>query len=229
MIARNLENKLVGWPVELNVQHNRSIGAADCYPLVQEIVPIDSAVGNTSQQRMGDRIKPKSLKVKGVVSYTPDTCNTAQNVYVRIIIASQKSIKVGSQVQAGNVAANQLLRPGYQGLGLDQVPFSGSTIDLNAPINKDLFRVYMDKTIKLSPSNVSAGGREAMPQYSARWSHTFKQLPSTLTYDEAHGDWANNFAPFVALGYAFPDGTLDALTYTRIIHNVSSFLEFEDA
>lgn len=229
MIARNMENKLIGWPVELNVDHNRSITAPDCYPLIQQIAPIDSAVGNTSQQRMGDRIKPKSLRVKGVTSFTPESCNTSQNVYVRVVIAAQKSIKVGSQVAAGNVAAAQLLRPGYTGAGNDQVPFSGSTIDLNAPINKDLFRVYYDKTFKLTTAVVSGGGVEQQPLYSHRWSYKFKQLPSALTFDEANGNWPNNFAPFVAMGYAFSDGTLDALTFTRLRQNVSSFLEFEDA
>lgn len=230
MIARNLENKMIGWPVEVNTLHNRSITAPDCYPLIQQIAPIDSATGNTAQQRMGDKIKPKSLRVKGVVSFTPETCNTIQNLYVRVVIATEKSIKVGSQVAAGNVNTNQLLRPGYTNApGNDQVPFSGATIDLNAPINKDLFRVYYDKTFKLTANLATGGGVEAVPMYSHRWSYKFKKLPASLSFDEANGNWPNNFAPFVAMGYAFSDGTLDALTYTRLVHNVSSFLEFEDA
>lgn len=228
MIARNLENKRVGFQVETNVSHNSPIGGADCEPLVGEIVPIDTTTGqNSSTQRMGDRIKPKRLTVKGIVSFKPTTCTTQQDIYVRVIIASQKSIKVGSQVLAGSVDTNRLLRPGFA--TDDQVPFAGETEELNYPINKDLFRVYMDKVYKLNVG--TAGSVEAFPRYSKRWSYTFKEknLPQSLTFDEGNGNWANNFAPFVAVGYAYSDGSSPETLTTRITSSTVSFLDFEDA
>ena len=123
MLARNMENKVLGTQVESNVNHNSAIGAADCEPIIGEIVPINSAAGNTSTQRMGDRISPKSLVVRGTVTLPPDGVTTNSTpVYVRIIIAAQKSIKVGSQVLGGAVDTNRLLRPAFGGVGADQVP-----------------------------------------------------------------------------------------------------------
>lgn len=223
VIARNQENKMIGWLTEENVAHNTAIGAADCVPLVQQIAP-----GVSAQQRVGDRIKPRSLRVKGVVSFQPDTCTTQQNLYVRIIIASQKNLKVGSEIVAGGVDTAHLLRPGY--VGGDQIAFSGLTRNLTEPINKDLFRVYLDKVVKLTVSSVTGGGKEQMPLYSARYSFRMKQMPAYLTYDDGNGNWANNFAPFFCMGYAFSDGTgPDLPTYTRLINNCSTFLEYEDA
>lgn len=221
-ISRETENKMIGWVIENQVFHNAPIGAADCVPIVQQISP-----GTSAQQRVGDRIKPKRLVVRGTVSFRPDTCNTNQNFYVRLLVLAQKNLKVGSQVAAGGVDTGHLLRPGY--VGSDQKPFSGVTLDLDAPINTDLFRVYMDKTIKLTCSLVTGGGTEPMPLYSARFYYRFKQLPASLTYDDGNGNWANNFSPFFALGYAYSDGSTDLPLFTRFVTNTNAFLEYEDA
>jgi len=227
MIAGNNENKVIGYDMERNVFHNSAITTADCIPLIPEISPIDSAVGNTAQQRMGDKIKPKTLTVKGVVALVPDV-GTIQNILVRVVLLSQKTTKLGSQVLAGGVNTGQLLRPGIAGLGTDQVPFLGNAQELNYSINKDLFKVYMDKTFMLTASLPGANG-VAQPIASARWSYTFKSLPVALTFDEAHGDWPNNFAPFYAIGYAFADGTAPDVISTRVKTNTYSKFEFEDA
>lgn len=229
MLDRRTEDKMIGWKVEENVIHNSPIGAGDCYPVLQNIIPLDSASGNTAQQRIGDRIKPKSLVVKGVISFNPDQpSNTTQNLLVRVCILAQKNIKVGSVV-TGGVDAGRLLRPGYAtGVGSDQVPFGGFTIDVNAPINKDLFRVYMDKTYIMSSQLVTAGAVEQQ-RNTKRWRYVFKKLPTTLSYDEGNGDWANNFAPFMCIGYAYADGSAPDVLTSRLVSNTSSFLTFEDA
>lgn len=220
-IARETENKQVGWVVEQNVQHNSPIGAADCVPLVQQI-----GSGTTAQRRIGDRVKPKSLTVRGVLSFQGEN-PTSQNIYARVMLLTQKNIKVGSGVAAGGVDVGHLLKTSLA--ALPESGFGGSTIDLTTPINTELFRVYMDKIIKFAPSNTAAGGVEGQPMYSARWSKKFKQLPASLTYDSGNGDWANNFAPFVAIGYAYSDGTLPDVVSTKLISNILSVLDYEDA
>jgi len=222
VIARDTENKLIGWETEAAVNHNSPIGPADCTPLVQQI-----SQGVTSQSRIGDRIKPKSLRVRGVVSFMPDTCTTSQNLYVRLLILAQKNIKVGSVIAGGGVDTDHLLRPGY--VGGDQTPFSGITQNLYEPINTDLFRVYMDKVVKLNCSVITGGGREQQPLYSARYSFRMKKMPQTFTYDDGNGDWVNNFAPFFCMGYAFSDGTTDPTITLRLHNQCSTFLEYEDA
>jgi len=110
-----------------------------------------------------------------------------------------------------------------------EIPFSGNTMDLNTPINTELFRVYMDKTVKLTASLVTGGGREAMPLYSARWSKLIKTMPTSFTYDAGNGDWANNFAPFLAIGYAYSDGSTPDTVTTKLVSNVLSVLDYEDS
>lgn len=224
MIARNAENKRVGFQVETGVTHNSAISGADCEPLVQQITPInDNNTQSTTTMRIGDKIKPKRLTVKGVVSLRPENANsTAQDIYVRVVIASQKSIKVGSQVLAGNVDANRLLKPGFA--TDDQVQFAGETEELSYPINTDAFKVYYDKIFKLH----SATDGSAIPVYSKRWSYRFKTLPASLTFDDGNGDWPNNFAPFVAIGYAYADGSGPDVLTQKLITHTTSFLEFED-
>jgi len=226
MMSRNIENKVIGWKVEDGVLHNQAIGSADCEPLIGEIEPIDSTTGNTSQQRMGDRIVPKSLKVRGIVTLNQTQATQSnQPLYVRVIIAQQKDVRNSGNVTT-NIDASHLLHPGF--VGADQQAFTGETTDLQYPINKNKFRVYMDKIIRLAPV-VSETSVEEHPRYTATYKYTFKSLPSALTYDEGAGNWCNNFAPFVALGYAYTDGSSENAGFTRVKHYCFSQLEFEDA
>lgn len=226
LLSRDAENKAVGWNVETCVSHNSAISSADCYPLVQQIVS-----GTSAQQRIGDKLKPKSLTVRGVLALANEDLNTSQDIYVRVVIASQKNIKVGSAINGG-VDAGRLLRPAIA--GSDMVPFNGNTQELTYPINKELFRVYMDRVFKLTSVAADTGlaghgSVEANAGYSRRWQYQFKDLPASFSYDDGNGDWANNFAPFIAIGYAFSDCTEPDLVTTRIKSNTFSLLEYEDA
>lgn len=230
MISRDVENKGIGENIEVNVYHNSPIGPADCLPLVPQIAQLDAAVADTCVQRVGDKVKPKSLTVRGTITARYGSFPANQCVYVRVIIAAQKTIKVGSQILAGGVLTNQLCRPMFaSGPGLSEVPFGGNTTDLNYPLNKDLFRVYYDRTFKLAPTNQQAIAVEQNDKNTIRWSYRFKSLPASLTFDSANGDWANNFAPFYTMGYAYADGTAPDIANSRIVTNTTTLLEFEDA
>ena len=205
LLGRKTENKAVGWSIESNVSHNSGIQAADCVPVLQDIGQLDTTAGfNSAVQRIGDKIQPKSLKVRGCVSIKTDQ-NTTQNLYVRVIIAAQKDIKVASGIIAGGVNTGGLLRPMLNtGAGADEAPYTGSTQTSLQPINTDLFRVYYDKTFLICPaSNQTVENTKG----SFRWGYDFKQLPSNLSYDNTNGNYANNFAPFLAMGYCYADGT----------------------
>lgn len=226
MLAKNIENKAIGFYTENNVSHNSPVGPADCVPLVGQILPIDSLSGDTSTQRIGDRIKPKRLVVKGVLSQRNGPYNAP--LFVRVMILAQKNIKTGASVSSGGVDTGNLLKPAFPGIGAASAPFTGETIELNYPVNRDLFKVYMDKIIKIAPHRYDAAVEEG-PATCARWGYTFKDLPSSFSYDAGNGDWANNFAPFLAIGYAYANGsTPDGITQ-QIQSNVFTQLTFEDA
>jgi len=217
-MARATENKQVGFQLEDSVRHNSAIGAADCLPIIGQI-----GQGTTAESRLGDRINPRRLKVKGVVAITPGVQTTTQALYVRILILAQKNVKVGSAIGAGIDTAH-MLKPSIA--GTPEVSYSGTAFNINDPVNTDLFRVYMDKTIKLSPATNTTVQNDK--GYS-RWSYTFKKMPSALTYDQGNGDWANNFAPFYCLGYAYSDGTAPDVATLRVTSSCQSLLQFEDA
>ena len=141
----------------------------------------------------------------------------------------RKNIKTGSDIAGGGVDVNRLLRPGFtDAAGADQAPFSGQTQDVMSPLNTELFRVYYDKVHQISGQLVSAGARER--QYTTiRWQYTFKDLPASFSYDEGNGDWPNNFAPFMSLGYCYADGSVPDTLQSRLVSNTCAYLSYEDA
>lgn len=221
-ISRHLENRVIGYAVETNVQHNSAVGPADPQPLIPQITK-----GDESFNREGDRLKPKSLTVKGLISIAPgDLTNVQQkDLYVRVMILSQKNLKTGAAVLAGGVDTAHLLRPNYP--LLPQTNYGGNSLDVITPINRDLYRVYMDKTFKLS--QVVDGSLDEVTRFSRTWSYSFKKLPASCTFDQGNGDWINNFAPFLAIGYAYSDGTAPDVVTTRVISQCFSQFTFEDA
>lgn len=220
-VARGRENKTIGNLIENVVQHNSAIGTADCVPVLPAIPS-----GTGSWQRVGDRIEPKSLSIRGIVSLTRvDGYVGLGDMYVRIMVLSQKNIKTNTQVTAG-VATGQLLRPNYA--ALRETDFGGLTNDINLPINTDLFRVYYDKVVKLT--GATQDNTSELTRYSHRWKYSFKSaLPAHLTFDEGNGNFCNNFAPFVAVGYCYADGTSPDVIATRVTATHNATLAFEDA
>ena len=136
--------------------------------------------------------------MKGVLSLNQLALTRQGDLYARILILAQKDVKVGSSVLGGSVDTGTLLKAGFGSTG-DTVPFDGTSMALNYPINTDKFRVYMDKIVKFTLCEESAV--EGVPRYSARWSYTFSKdkMPASLTFDTSNGDWCNNFAPFLAI------------------------------
>jgi len=218
MIDGEVENKEVGWLVEEQT-HNSAISAADCYSIINDIEE-----GSSSCQRNGDRIKPKSLVVRGVVSLNPAMNPDTKPIIVRVIIATQKDIKkAGGTV--GNVDTAHLLRPATA--GAEEVPFTGKRLELTYPVNNNKFRVYMDKTFLLCPTSAASGFPLERSQFV--FNKRFKKLPAKLTYDAGNGDYNNNFAPFIAIGYAYADNTAPDVATLRVSTSVHSILTYEDA
>lgn len=223
MISKDVENKSVGYIVESSVTHNSPISAADCEPLIGEI-----AQGTDQFQRLGDKIKPKSLVVRGTIALNNSEVTgglTQVPIRVRVLVLAQKNIKVGQQVLTGGVDTLHLLEPNIA--VANETDYSGSTINALYPVNKDLFRVYYDKTFTLCGSEPT--GTEAITRYTASYSYRFKSMPTSLTFDNGNQNWVNNFAPFIAVGYSFCDGSSPDTLTRRLVHTCYSRLEFEDA
>jgi len=217
MLNQNTENKEVGWRIQPNVSHNSGITNADLVPIVPEI-----ASGTDGSSRLGDRVKPTSLVVKGVVSV--DENPDIRPFYVRIIMASQKDVKVGSAVGTSTDPAH-LLRTAIP--GASEIAFQGNREELNYYVNDNKFRVYYDKQFLVTPSTVASGQPQKGSQF--KFSKTFKSLPAHFSFDEGNGNWVNNFAPFFAIGYAYADGGAPDTVTTRISCEAYARLSYEDA
>lgn len=208
------------------VFHNSPMGAGD----VRSILPAITT-GTLSYQRIGDKIQPKGLVVRGVLACSTET-PTNQPILARVMILQQKNLRATKEVDAGLVTTGSILRPNILDAPNDQEAYQGRTQDIMKPINTDLFRVYYDKTFLLAPSVTSATGTDAVEQNPScvrRWGYRFRKLPTGLTFDEQSQNFPNNFAPFFIIGYAFADGTNPDSVSIRLVSSTQSYLTYEDS
>lgn len=220
MISGQVENKEVSWRVDDNL-HNSPITANDCYSIIKNIPE-----GNTSYQRDGDRIKPKFLMVSGDVSVNPGYNPDTRVMYVRVIVASQKNTKQSAAGVVAGIDTDHLLRSGDATIGAE-TNFDGTLTKLRYRVNDNKFRVYFDKVFRLCPTSAASGFPLTDNQFSFQIGTT--KLPANLSFDEGAGDYPNNFAPFLAIGYCYADGGVPDTLNSRIITKVSSKLIYEDA
>lgn len=218
MIGREAENKQRGFILEQNVTHNSNISDADVVPIVGSIPE-----GTSSLTRLGDRIKPKSLLVRGIISTNPAYNPDNKPMVVHVFILSCKDKKTNALVQAGAGMAD-LLKPNIG--GTEQVPFDGTAQRGLYPVNTEKFRLHYHKSMLLAPGSAGAGTRQFE---TLRWQYRFKKLPASLTYDEATGDDANNFAPFMVIGYHYSDSVSGEGINQRVVSNAFAQLDYEDA
>jgi len=218
MIGKDAENKQRGFTVENGVLHNSPIGDADVVPIVGSLPE-----GTSSNERLGDRVKPKSLVVRGVLGLNPDNNPNTKPMIATVMILACKDKKTNALVAAGAGLAD-LLKPNIG--GTEQVAWDGSTFRSTFPINTEKFRVYYAKQFTIAPA--AAGGENRHLDFR-RWKYAFKDLPASFTFDEQTGDDPNNFAPFMVIGYCYTDGSAPDVAGPRLISHVSSVLSYEDA
>lgn len=208
--------------------------ASECYAMVPQIT-----VGDTDYQRTGVKVRGKYLYIKGYVQLDKDYLDMANNggnqwippATCRIMILSQKNIRVGSEVGT-RVDTAHLLKDNV-GTGSAR-PYSGGAFDNIAPINKQLFRVHLDKKVKFSWVGRSDTGNGTLEGYAVGQERTkyFEcriKVPATLTWDNGNGDWPNNFAPFLCFGSVNDDGSLPYSVGTPWRVSWLSTLYYEDS
>lgn len=218
MIGKEAENKTRGFNVENGVLHNGPISDADVVPIVGSIPE-----GNASNERLGDRVKPKSLRVRGVIGLNPDYNPNNKPMIATVYILSCKDKKTNSAVAAAPGLAD-LLKPNIG--GTEQIPWDGTVQRSTYPVNAEKYRVHYQRQFRIAPGSLGGGTREFD---FVKWKYSFKTgLPASLTFDEQNGDDANNFAPFMVVGWCYTDGTLPDAT-PRLISHVSSVLSYEDS
>lgn len=229
---RGVEVKHVGQNV-VNDAFNSTISAStECYPIVPAV-----SEGTDGHQRIGDRIRPKYLIVKGKLQYdsTVDGAGGSPGTYlppsvVRVMILTQKNIKVSSDV-SNRADITHLLK---DNINTDIArAYTGSAFDNLAPINKDLFTVHMDRKFKMKALlHTDLGNNNTITLDGTQPTITFVKkirCPKTLFFDDGNGNYPNNFAPFICMGSVVDNnqGAWTATTPYRLV--VQGELYFTDA
>lgn len=227
VLGRQAETKHAGQNV-VDAAFNSSIsGANECYPILPTV-----AEGTDGNQRIGDRIRPKYLIVKGHLQYDHAfQGNFAPPSTVRVMILTQRNIKVSSDVSS-RVDTSHLLKDNINtDVGR---AYSGTIFDNLAPINKDLFSVLMDRKFKMLPQlytglgNTQDTNTKTLSGTQKTYTFTKKiKCPATLYYDDGNTT-ANNFAPFVCMGAVTDDGSGPFSVNTPYHLTVQAELYFTD-
>lgn len=226
VLDKKVEDKHIIFRLDTLTPHNSAIaGAGDVVPLIGQI-----AQGTAGEQRIGDRITPKYLRVDGVVSLAqgPDRAQNVTPVHVRIVAYRQNDINVGSANASVDTAS--LFRDTQGGTGARG--FSGIPNDLLLPINDDKFKKLFDRQVTLCPQLLGPSGTPTtgVPLTLASRKYSFTvTLPKQFKYDANTGDWANNFAPFMSVGYAYVNGQVPDTTSTAIFNTAVAHFIYEDA
>lgn len=218
-----------GTPVYFNAAISSN---SEVYPLLPEI-----AQGVNSNERVGDKIRPKRLRVDFVITAN-GSYNSSQLNQVRLFILQDKSIRNTNALkdipltQTGTPIGNLIDYGGTVGA------FTGVPDVIMRRVNRQRYHVFKDKTMELCAGigqTPQAANTYLGTQVFVSGQQCYKlsfviPTPALLTYSSAGDVWPSNFAPFMCLGYVQPDGnaTPDNIL-TRVAVNWISHLDYEDA
>jgi len=206
VVRKEAETKYVSLTQDLSFNSTIS-SASECYRLMPDIPQ-----GTDDFQRIGDKVSGRYLYVKGHVQYnaafinTPRVDNYVPPSTIRLLILSQKNVKANAQIST-LADTSQLLKDNVA-TGVARA-YVGAMTDNLAPINKDLFKVHLDRKIKMkaiyqTSDNTGTGGWVGLPTY---YFSVRIKMPKTLYFDATNGNSPNNFAPFLCMGSVLEDGS----------------------
>jgi len=212
IVSRQEETKCMGFSIENGTPHNAQITNADAVALLPVV-----AQGTGSSDRVGDKVKPTLLKVRGCVSfYDRGQGNVLAPIVVKIFCLRQKGL--------GNLqtALPQLNLPNLLDNGGATNAWDGSTQRALWRINSDLFDVLATKTIKLSDTDV-----ENHKSQTGHYEFNIKP-PATLKWSPGN-QYPDNYAPFFVLGWHYEDGSTPSALDVNVVNTAYGFLYYKDA
>lgn len=234
MIAKNIEDKEAYHTTGNSlISFNSGINTgAD----IQKVLPNISA-GTSENGRIGDRIRAKSLVIKGYLQmYVATDVNTISNkrIGVRLMVLSSKKYKQWDDFASGGWLGATLKK------GATQTAFEGQIQDLFAPLNTEEVTKMYDKVFYLSQEYIrqqigsstpttefAVDNRKGIAFFTIR-------LPvrgKVLHYDASSGGGVQptNWTCGLCLGYAHLDGSSPDTVSTQVGLCYDSYFEYEDA
>lgn len=208
------------------VQFNAGIANGTNYALIPPI-----SQGVNVGQRNGNKISPKRL----VVDFWLNATNYDSSVDMIARLFILESLNIRDQTQINTIDMQSMLDYGQA-----QGPFEGYTTQLSAPLNRDEFKVYVNKMFKINktqgqgPTLVNAyTGAVTAPQPNViQHYRVVLKCPKVLHYSGGANTFPDGWAPFFNCGYcipaSFPTDAPDT-TVTRLQVNWTSTLYYTDA
>lgn len=188
-----------------------------------------STTSANSHTRVGDQITPTSLVVKGRVSFT-DNLALSRNITVHIFCLSAHAVRNFDNYTA--IPITSLLD---NGAGSD-VNFDGTVGRSMYPVNRESFTVHKYLKFPLykgyNNTNASVSTPADSSVFIGRTSKEFTiriKTPKVLKYALA-GNYPQNFAPFLCMGWTYNDDATMGDAPARIIsmNSCKSYLRYKD-
>ena len=230
IVNSNLERKFVQVMSASIYNAQANVAANEMAALMPPI-----SVGDNSTQRHGQKIVPKRLVSRFVVTFNTvgeaGVAAKSADLFVRLWILKSRSLKDQDEINALAAPIN-FLDDGQAGTK----PFTGAEQDYFLRTEGEEwqtikeFRFRLCKAAGLINGDNTQGYSEGVSNPTAREFSVVIPTPATLQYtDETLPVYPTNFAPVWCIGYCRMDGTpVDPLEYALRV-NVSSSLEFTDA
>jgi len=210
---------------------------------ILQLIP-DVGQGINDWQRIGQRINPVSLTVKGAIrialGYLGQTAPLAvKNVSVYIYVLQHVSLKSYTDLRLNNNFA-QLLDT-HDGT---TTQFNGEALSPHLPVNTENYRLLARKKVTLKYAG-SAGVSPVAGNYSIANAHTWysnykfnltKHLPKRLIYPEAAAaalppsalDQPTNSSIFMCMGYVSDLNTVPADVNSNIEQTYVAQMKYKD-
>jgi len=211
VINNNVETKHVGGIVENAGLHNAFISSADLFGVLPPL-----SQGVDAFERIGDKIKPVSLRLKGCLSFNGNY-TSASPLIIKLYVLQWKPQR-DSVGGFASVPVAQLLDAGGS-----LTSFDGSAIRAMLPINKNDFDVLATRTFKISDS-----ANENHKCETASYNISVP-LPARLLYQAGGRTSPSNFAPFMCIGWYYEDGAIPAAEDAYVYNTTHAMLYFKDA
>nr|WAE42939.1 MAG: capsid protein [Cressdnaviricota sp.] len=224
-IHKDLEDKSRNVQLALTAYNSGITVAADATKVIPSI-----SQGTDNGERIGDKVRGKSLVIRGHLLLSAPTISNQSNcrIGVRLMVVQPKRYSNDTDVTTYyNNWMPYLLDNGTTSNG-----FNGDIKDLYTPINRDAITVYYDKLHYLSSTNIvvlsSVGVANEDLRYTTKLFNIKIPCKKVLTYLDGN-ETPQNFAPMVILGYAKLDGSSADTLSANVSMAYTSCFKYEDA
>lgn len=224
-IHSNIENKI--W---IDYGLNQTINTANLsIPVFKNLIPTLSQ-GTQQSQRIGNEVRCVKAVMKGQINLLPYNISSNDTFPIKVKMWLLKSKRYNQPSSEPLDIASQMFQVGNSTQGPQ-----GNMLDMEFPINKDLFTVFSTRTFHLNTTSFSTfGGSSSFnPPDNSRVSQPFyfdfsKHLKAKVKYNDGSTYATNNnlYMVFQAVTY---DGATKTTSSIPCEFHYTTTVHYEDA